>query len=889
MYKSGIVAPGAWCSRSGTVASAGGLAGDAGRGITDGECVGLTDLAARAFTRRRTPLPSLDERIASFREVLQANNAALGSIARIQQALAGETDLSAADARALATGVTVQTFRMILNLNRLTGNRYRAIVPVFERIKDAVQQRTEVRPMLSPLGYVVPLTAVGAALAEQVGQKSANLGEALALLGGHVPPGFATTVEAYRAFMAESGLAPEIAALMDGLDGGDVEACFRVSAQITGMVEGAAVPTAVAAAIENATAALGNGDLRLAVRSSALQEGGLEMSFAGQYRSLLNVAPHGVVDAFRRVVASKYSPQAITYRLSRGFTDDEVAMCSCVVRMIDATAAGVLYSAYQRGETAMTLLQAVRGLGLSAVDGSAEPDSYVLDAKRHAMVASKLGHQASLLRMAHGEGTEKLQVGAAAAGHAILTERQTLEIADLAWRLEKALGMPIDMEWAVARDGAVFVLQVRPQPTHGDDARPLRPRLKDVPVLVEGGSRASGGAGCGPVYLVESDLDILRCPPGSVVVTSEANPRLAVLLPRAAAIVADLGEVTGHLATVARELKVPALFATRRATAALRDAKVVTVDADASAVYAGRIDQVLAAACRTAPALKPNPNRDRLAAVADLIVPLTLRDRLASGYSIKKCRTLHDIIRFCHQATVEAMFDLGDRALRKQEPLRRLVSAVPIDCRLFDLGGGFRSGLGPGDVTIDDVDCVPMRALWRGMTDPRLLWSTTRPVSLRGFMSAVVNYNFDQDQRMRPMGEPSYAFITREYLNLNSRIGYHFSTVDARIGDLVESNYASFRFVGGSTGVDQRSRRAILIQRLLAARGFETDCRADLVNARVRHRGAAEMEEAVLLVGMLMGYVNHLDMALTSDAVMRAYEEAFLAGDYGFKRRDDHG
>jgi pyruvate, water dikinase len=864
------------------------FAGDAENPATDGMRVGLTDLATQAFRGRRTPLPDLDERIASFREVLQANNAALGHVARIQQALAGEIEPTAADARALVTGVTVQTFRMILNLNRLTGNRCRAIGPVFERIKAAVQQRTEVRPMLEPLGHVVPLSAVSAAHAEQVGQKSANLGAAMALLGDHVPPGFATTVEAYRAFMTESGLAQEAARLVDGLDSGDVEGCFRTSAQITGLVESAPVPAAVAAAIEQATAALGRGDLRLAVRSSALQEGGLEMSFAGQYRSLLNVAPQGVVDAFRRVVASKYSPQAITYRLSRGFTDDEVAMCCCVVRMVDATAAGVLYSAYQCGETTMTLVQAVRGLGLSAVDGSAEPDSYVIDGRRRAVVATKLGHQATLLRMAAGEGTEKLRVGASAADRAILTEKQALELADKAWRLERALGMPIDMEWAIARDGSVFVLQVRPQPTHGEDARPPRPRLQDVPALIEGGSRASGGAGCGLVCQVETDLDILRCPTGSVVVTSEANPRLAVLLPRAAAIVADLGEVTGHLATVARELKVPALFATRRATEVLRNGETVTVDADATVVYAGRIEQVLAAAARTAPVLKPNPNRDRLASVADLIVPLTLRDRLASGYSIKRCRTLHDIIRFCHQATVEAMFDLGDRALRKREPLRRLVSAVPIDCRLFDLGGGFREGMGPGDVTIDDVACVPMRALWRGMTDPRLLWSTTRPVSLKGFMSAVVNYNFDQDQRMRPMGEPSYAFITREYLNLNSRIGYHFSTVDARIGDLVESNYASFRFVGGSTGVDQRSRRATLIQRLLAARGFETDCRADLVNARVRHRPAAEMEEAAFLVGMLMGYVNHLDMALTSDAVMRAYEEAFLAGDYAFKRRDDH-
>jgi pyruvate,water dikinase len=132
------------------------------------------------------------------------------------------------------------------------------------------------------------------------------------------------------------------------------------------------------------------------------------------------------------------------------------------------------------------------------------------------------------------------------------------------------------------------------------------------------------------------------------------------------------------------------------------------------------------------------------------------------------------------------------------------------------------------------------------------------------------------------MGEPSYAFVSDSYLNLNSRIGYHFSTFDAKVCERVEMNYASFRFVGGSTGIEQRSRRALLIERLLLAHGFETDCRADLVNARVRHLPAAAMEEALRLAGLVSGFVNHLDMALTSDSLMHSYEDEFLRGNYGF-------
>jgi pyruvate,water dikinase len=380
---------------------------------------------------------------------------------------------------------------------------------------------------------------------------------------------------------------------------------------------------------------------------------------------------------------------------------------------------------------------------------------------------------------------------------------------------------------------------------------------------------------------VESDLDILQFPRGGVLLTEEASPRLAVLLGKAAALVADKGEVTGHLATVCRELRVPALLALREATARLAAGETVTVDADAGAIYAGRVEEALARETKT-PAPR-SPSLERIASVAELILPLTLRDRMASGYSPRKCRTLHDVIRFCHQAAVEAMFALGDRALRTGTPVHRLVSTVPIDCRLFDLGGGLRAEAGRGDVTIEDVVSQPFLALWRGMTDPRLKWRMTRPVSVSGFVSALVSYGFDQDVRVRAMGEPSFVFIGGDYVNLNSRIGYHFATVDARVGERVESNYASFRFVGGSTGVDQRSRRALLIQRLLDRRGFETDCKEDLVNARLRHRPAEEMVEALFLVGLLIGFVNHLDMALTGDGLVAVYEDAFLEGRYGFK------
>jgi pyruvate,water dikinase len=828
--------------------------------------------------------PDLNTRITCFREALHANNAALGFIAEIQEALESTGPLTAARASRMIAGVTVQTFRMITNLMRMTGRKeHRELTRRFNDLKTKIVRKVEPTPTLKPVGFAVRLADVGPELAEAVGIKSAYLGEALRILRGHVPDGFATTVEAFRAFMDSDRLGARIASLMEGLRDGDVAARYEASARIVQMVERWPVPDRVADAIESAVTAIpGIPYVRLAVRSSALQESGCEVSFAGQYRSMLNIRPDGVVDAFRRVIASKYSPQALTYRLERGFSDAEVAMCCCVVKMVDATAAGVLYTSFPADSGAKTILHAVRGLGLTAVNGSVEPDTVTLDRSSRKILEFKTGLQEVALRCAPIEGTEKFGLDERARRTPAVTQPQALVIADLGWQIEAALKMPVSVEWAVEANGRPFVLQVRPlRDISGRPGELRKPVIAGAPVLLDRGTRASGGAASGPVCRVETDLDILKCSPGSVITTHEANPRLTVLLPKAAAVVADLGEVTGHLAIVARELRVPALFATRRATEILKPGGTVTVDADAGVVYAGRIDAALSE--KTPAAAPRNPHRELLRSVSGWIIPLTLKDRLASGYAPRRCETIHDLIRFCHQSAIEAMFDLGDRSLRRSRSLRRLVSPVPIDCRIFDLGGGLNPRTDGEEITLQEVACRPMRELWRGMADPRLHWSQARPVSLRGFMSAVVEYSFDMDARLRPMGEPSYAFVNSEYLNLNSRIGYHFCTIDARICDAIESNYASFRFVGGSSGIEQRSRRALLIQRLLAARGFETDCRADLLNARIRHRQPAEMDQALFEVGLLMGYANHLDMALVSDRVMQCYVDAFLEGDYGYK------
>lgn len=784
--------------------------------------------------------------------------------------------MSSMEVRGVVAAVTVQAWRMASNLNKMTEGREVALVQRFEEIREKLARRVDVGPALGEVGLCLPLREIGASLTEAVGRKSAFLGEAKRLLFDLVPEGFATTVEAYRRFMQEGGLEAKIRERLEGLAANDVAACFEASAEVVRWIEATPVPAEIVNALQEATEKLGA--RRVAVRSSALLEDGPGMSFAGQYRSFLNVLPENVPEAFKSVIASKYTPEAITYRILRGIAD--MPMCCLVLPMIGAKAAGVAYSRVQWSEGQCVLVQAVRGLGIAAVDGSAAPWSFFVD-RDGRIVSRKEGFQDHMVEAGEGEGTRRVQVDLA--GSHVLDDLVVLKIARAARELDAHFGGPLDLEWAVTQDDRLFILQVRPQPGEEQEVG-IAPVIDGATILLKGGARASGGVGFGPVKIVRTDLDMLRCPEGAVVVLHEANPRFAVLLQRAAAVVADMGEITGHLAAVAREMQVPALFALRTATRELADGQLVTVDADACVIYKGRVEEAISAAKQRQKTRRESEAERTLRSAAELIVPLNLTGRLSSGYRARDCKTLHDIVRYCHQKAIESLFEVGDAAKRSGAKVRRLRSPVPIDLMVLDLGGGLRGDISEdGDITLDDVLCKPMRELWKGMTDPRLQWTAPRSVSIRGFLASIVNYNFDQDLSVRRLGEPSYAFISADYLNLNSRIGYHFTTVDTRVTTQRERNYVSFRFVGGSTGIVQRSRRGMLIERILRAKGFEVDRQADLVNARLRHKEEQEMLEAIRCLGLLMGFVNHLDMDLVADAMVEEYEAAFLRGDYGYK------
>ncbi len=444
-----------------------------------------------------------------------------------------------------------------------------------------------------------------------VGGKNASLGEmtvALAAKGVKVPPGFATTSAAFRAYLDANSLNAMIADHLAALDKG------RIDLQAAGQAIRTAIATAdwpedIAADIRAAYVELarrtGRDTPAVAVRSSATAEDLPDASFAGQQETFLNVTGEkALLDACRRCYASLYTDRAITYRTLKGFAHEKVALSVGVQLMVrsDLGGSGVMFSIdTESGFDKVVLINAAWGLGENVVQGAVDPDEYQVYKPFLArpglkpILAKALGAKEQKMIYAKGAAhpTRNVPTSKAEREAFVLGDAEILGLARYAVLIEDHYGQPMDMEWA--RDGEtgeLYIVQARPE-TVQSRASATGFRSYSVaakgPVLTEGLSVGEAVA-LGEVCLLNSAAEIDRFVDGAVLVTSTTDPDWVPIMKRAAAIVTDHGGRTSHAAIVSRELGLPAIVGTGNATHVLHDGQEVTVscaEGERGFVYAG--------------------------------------------------------------------------------------------------------------------------------------------------------------------------------------------------------------------------------------------------------------------------------------------------------------
>jgi pyruvate, water dikinase len=428
----------------------------------------------------------------------------------------------------------------------------------------------------------------------QVGGKNASLGEMYSKLARkkiRVPNGFATTADAYRFFMDNSGLKRHIREILKDLNTKDVTNLMIHGKAVRDAIMRAELPQALNREIITAYHQLckleGRTVLDVAVRSSATAEDLPDASFAGQQETFLNIRGDAhLLLAVKQCIASLFTNRAISYRHDKGFDHFKIALSVGIQRMIrsDVGSSGVMFTIdTESGFRNAVLIHSIYGLGENIVQGRVNPDEFYVFKPTGAIIYRTLGKKD--LRMIYDSDrnhpTKNIPVPASDRSKFSITDEQVKQLGKWGMEIEKHYGKPMDIEWALdGHENKLYIIQARPETVESVKDPNIIEKyklLKHTDVFVHGQS-VGNRIGAGVVNRIMEVSGIKTFKPGQVLVTDMTDPDWEPIMKIASAIVTDKGGRTCHAAIVSRELGIPCVVGTENATRKIASGMKITVN-----------------------------------------------------------------------------------------------------------------------------------------------------------------------------------------------------------------------------------------------------------------------------------------------------------------------
>jgi pyruvate,water dikinase len=775
---------------------------------------------------------------------------------------------------------------IVEELARMCPTRYLDLKDYFKKFNFYVKFKLAPPEFEFSPPFTIPLNEVPSDGHTLVGGKAMNI----AIIGKElhlpIPAGFVITTNAFHYFIEFNDLRKPIDEILVKLDIASTASLNAASDELVEIIMNAQIPLDIEEAIfqtfRSVTWDKGKG-VRIALRSSAVAED-TKSSFAGQYRTVLNVSEDKIIDAYKEVIASKYSSSALFYRINYGLSDMETPMAVLALEMVDAESSGIIYTNDLEDPNSNSInIHSIWGLGELLVGGEMSPDIINVEkGEKPGITRKKTGVKPKQMVFSRNNITEIIPVHDDKKKLPSLDDTSALELAGWGMKLEGFFKEPQDIEWCKDREGHLFLLQSRP--LKAEEVRPeaLECKFENVEntVLVSGGERACSGIGAGKVFRIDRESDLEKLPEGVVLVARNTLPHYVKVIDKLNAVVTDIGSKAGHFSSVAREFGVPTLVNTGVATANLPEGKDVTVYADGKVVYDGIVQSMLKSPCARRDLLSDSPFMRKLRYVMSFISPLKLVDPQDVSFVSYGVRSLHDIIRFAHEKAVQEMFQIGEKRIRKIGGAKKLLSEIPMLFYVVDVGGGLiREQANKKTVMVDDIISIPMIAVLKGMNHPGIHWSEFTHFDWAEYDKIVMSGGIISAESAM---FASYAILSHDYLNLNLRFGYHFVILDVICGDQAEDNYILFRFSGGGDDISKRMLRADFLKGILDRLGFRVDMKNDLVDGELKGDERKSIEQKLDIIGRLLGATRLMDMYLKDSSMVERYVDEFMNGRYHF-------
>lgn len=449
-----------------------------------------------------------------------------------------------------------------------------------------------------------------------VGGKNASLGEMfshLSRVGGiNIPDGFALTSAAYRCFLKTNKIDKKLKEIFRGFNPKSIKSLQETGQKARKLILRAEFPEDFKKEIldnyKKLSKQYGENFTDVAVRSSATAEDMATASFAGQMESFLNIkGEQELLNAAKKCMASLFTNRVIAYREEKKINHLNIALSVVVQKMVrsDLASSGVIFTLdTETGFSNIILINSIYGLGEMIVKGRITPDEFfvfkpTLQQSRGVnykpIIVKNLGRKTKKYIYGKEGGIKEIKVIENKQLRFSLTDEEVLTLARWACQIEKHYGVAQDIEWAKdGKSGKLFIVQSRPETVHKiGEVRTLKEyqlKSKKKPILI--GTAIGDKIGVGKVRII-SDVSKLRdFKKREVLVTKMTDPDWVPVMRIASAIITDEGGRTCHSAIVSRELGVPAIVGTGKATRLLKNGVQITIDCSQGLngrIYLGKI------------------------------------------------------------------------------------------------------------------------------------------------------------------------------------------------------------------------------------------------------------------------------------------------------------
>jgi len=443
-----------------------------------------------------------------------------------------------------------------------------------------------------------------------VGGKNASLGEMFSKLtqkGINIPDGFALTANFYWKFLEANGLDKVLKGFFKKFNPKSIKSIQETGRKCREAILKGRLPDSLKREILKAYLELSQkygANPDVAVRTSGVAEDRPNASFAGQFETYLNVrGEKELLKAVKKSIISTFTDRAIAYREEKKIGQMEFGLSVGVQKMVrsDLASSGVMFTLdTETGFENVVLINSIFGIGEMIVKGKIIPDQFYVFKPTFkkgfkSIIIKNLGKKDRKYIYKSGGGLREVIVPKKDQLKFSLTDEEILTLARWSLIIEDHYKYPQDIEWAKdGITGQLFIVQSRPEtvfaPKIGRVYEEYQVKSKKKPILI--GIAIGNKIGEGKVHIIENVSKINEFQKGEVLVTKMTDPDWVPIMRIASAIVTNEGGKTCHAAIIGRELGIPAIVGTGKATQVLKTGQEITVDCTSGSegrIFLGKI------------------------------------------------------------------------------------------------------------------------------------------------------------------------------------------------------------------------------------------------------------------------------------------------------------